>query len=346
MNRLFKRCGISSGGRSGKSKEGWVMRNLFRLGVIGILAIAQPLFAQTYPVKPVRIVVPFAPGASTDAVARLIALELGAVLGSSFVVENRAGAGGTVGAAVVAKAEPDGYTLLAITASHVLAMRAMKSVPYHPINDFTPISALSFMPLVIAGARQQPFTSLKEMAQYAKANPEKLTIGNSEFSTRLAAEMLSQAGNIKLTHVGYKGGGPIIIDVLGGHLALGISTPSGVGTFYKEKERRLTVLAVTSQKRFAGMPDIPTVAEALGIADFDFQIWVALLGPANMPPPIVDRLQRAIARIVVKPDFLVRLQAIGMEPAEDTTPQGLATLMKTFEQRKGALSDAAGIKPE
>lgn len=320
------------------------MRVFFLFFIIAGLALAQSTMAQTYPVKPVRIVVPFAPGGSADGTARPIAERLGALLGQSFVVENRPGAQGTIGAAMVAKADPDGYTLLLVPGTHVLVPLLTKSVPYHPVNDFTPISTLVFAPYVIVAAKQLPFTSLKEMVQYARENPEKLAIGNSEVTTRLAAESLSQAGNIKLTHVNYKGGGPIASDVLGGHLALGVATPVAVMAFHKE--RKVTALAVTSPKRLGSMTEVPTVAEALGIAQFDSQTWFALAGPAGIPRPVVDRLSRAVAQILAEPDIRDRLQLMGLIPAEDASPEAFANLMKTFAQRNAVLIEAAKIRME
>ncbi|MCX7151934.1 MAG: tripartite tricarboxylate transporter substrate binding protein [Proteobacteria bacterium] len=320
------------------------MRVFLRYCVIVGLALAQPAMAQTYPVKPVRVIVPFAPGGSADGTARPIAERLGALLGQTFVVENRPGAQGVIGASMVAKADPDGYTLLLVPGTHVLVPLLTNSVPYHPLNDFTPVSNLVFAPYVIMSATNQPFTSLKDMVAYARENPMKLAIGNSEVTTRLAAESLSQAGNIKLTHVNYKGGGPIAADVLGGHLALGVATPVSVLAFHKD--RKVNALAVTSPKRLGSMPDVPTVAEALGVAQFDSQTWFALAGPAGMPRPVVDRLSRAITQILAEPAIRERLLTMGLIPAEDSTPEGLGNLMKSFSQRNAVLIEAAKIKME
>ncbi len=322
------------------------MSTLFRLTLVAVLAwFAQvPAFAQAYPVKPVRIIVPFAPGGSADGVARPLAEKLGALLGQSFLVENRPGALATIGASFVAKAEPDGYTLLLMPGTHVLAPRLLKSVPFHPLNDFTPVSTLAFAPYVIFAARNLPFTSLKELAAYARENPEKLSVGIVDATSRLALESMSQAGNFKLTFINYKGGGPITGDVVGGHLGLGITTPVAVQAFHKD--RKVTALAITSPKRLGSMPDVPTVAEALGIAQFDSQTWFALAGPAGMPRAVVDRLQRAVAQIVADPDMRERMLVMGMAPAEDTTPEALTSLMKSFAQRNGALMDAAKMTPE
>jgi len=300
--------------------------------------------AQNYPNKPVRIVVPFAPGGSADGTARPIADKLTQLLGQSFVIDNRPGAYGTVGAAMVAKAEPDGYTLLLVPGTHVLTPRLLPGLTYNAINDFTPISTLVFAPYVITGARNQPFSNLKEMVQYARNNPGKLGIGNSEVTTRLAAESLGMAANVKFTHIAYKGGGPITNDVLGGHLPLGVATPIAVMGFYKDK--RVNALAVTSPKRLPSMPDIPTVAEALGIAQFDSQTWFALAGPANMPRPIVDRLHKAIGQILAEREIRERILAMGLLPAEDTSPEGMASLLRTFGERNNALIEATKLKLE
>ena len=320
------------------------MGNILRFAIIAVLMMTQSALAQTYPTKPVKIIVPFVPGGSADGAARPIAARLGALLGQAFVVENRPGAQGVIGASMVAKADPDGYTLLLVPGTHVLVPLLSKSVPYHPINDFTPVSNLVFVPYVIFSATNQPFTSLKDMVQYARENPGKLAIGNSEVTTRLAAESLSHAGNIKLTHVNYKGGGPIAADVLGGHLALGVATPVSVLAFHKD--HKVNALAVTSPKRLGSMPDVPTVAEALGVAQFDSQTWFALAGPAGMPRAVVDRLSRAIAQILAEPAVHERLLVMGMIPAEDSTPEGLGNLMKSFAQRNAVLIEAAKIKME
>ncbi|MEI6301177.1 MAG: tripartite tricarboxylate transporter substrate binding protein [Betaproteobacteria bacterium] len=322
------------------------MSTLFRLTLVAVLAwFAQvPAFAQAYPVKSVRIIVPFGPGGSADGVARPLAERLGAVLGQTFLVENRPGAMATIGATLVAKAEPDGYTLLLMPGTHVLAPRLLKSVPFNPVADFTPVSTVAFAPYAIFSARNLPFATLKDLVLYARENPEKLSVGISDASSRLALESMSQAGKFKLTFINYKGGGPITGDVVGGHLGLGITTPVAVQAFHKE--RKVTVLAITSPKRLGSMPDVPTVAEALGIAEFDSQTWFALAGPAGMPRAVVDRLQRAVAQIIGEPDMRDRLQLMGLAPAEDTTPESLATLMRTYAQRNAALMDAAKMTPE
>jgi tripartite-type tricarboxylate transporter receptor subunit TctC len=318
-----------------------MLKHLLR--VIVLSACASVATAQNYPSKPIQMVVPFAPGATSDAVARLVAERLKDVLGESVVVENRPGAGGAIGATVVAKAAPDGYTILLTPGAQVLSKYVMKSVPFEP-GDFAPISNLVFAPYVIVAAKGQPYATLAEMVAYAKAHPEALAIGNSEITTRLTAESLSRAGNVRFTNINYKGGGPIVNDVLGGHLPLGVVTPVSIMAF--NKEGRVVALAVTSPQRLAVLPDVPTVAEVLKVPGFDSQTWFALLAPAKTPQPVLQKLQQAVARVMAEPDFRKRLQEMGVEPATDTTSAGLAALMKAFEQRNGALVDATGIKPE
>ena len=319
------------------------MRNVLVAVVAALVVVATPVAAQPYPAKTVRIVVPFAPGGTSDAVARLAAERLGAILGQSFVVDNRPGASGSIGATAVSKAEADGYTLLLMPGTHVLAHRLMKTPPFQQ-SDFTPISMLVFAPYVIFSAKNQPFTTLPQMVDYARANPEKLSIGNSEVTTRLAAESLAQAGKFKVTHVAYKGGGPITADVVGGHLALGVATPISVLSFIKDG--RINALVVTSPKRLASLPDVPTVSEALGVPNFESQTWFALAGPAKLPPVVVERISGAVAKMLAEPEVRDRLRGMGVEPAEDASPRAMQAVMDGFVKRNEALLDAAGIKPE
>ena len=298
--------------------------------------------AQAYPNKSVRIVVPFAPGGSADGTARPVAERLSAILGQSFVIDNRPGGYGTVGAAHVAKSDPDGYTLLLVPGTHVLTPRLLPNLGYHAINDFSPVATLVFAPYVIIGAKNLPFSTLKEAVQYAREQPGKLSIGNSEVTTRLAGESLAKVAGVTVTHVPYKGGGPIANDVLGGHLAIGIVTPISALGFHREK--RVNSLAVTSPKRLSSLPDVPTVAEALGIDEFDSQTWFALAGPANLPRAVIDRLSQAIRQIIDDRDVRERIANMGLVPAEDTSPEALGRLMRNFSERNGVLIDAAKLK--
>lgn len=314
------------------------------------LLLAAALFAGTafaqanWPVKPIRLIVPFAPGGSADGSARVVTERLGALLGQPIVIDNRPGGYATVGAALAAKAEPDGYTLFLMPGTHVLTPKLMASTGYHALNDFTPISNLVFAPYVIIGSRQEGRSTLREVIQHAREHPGAVSIGNTEVTTRLAAEMLSQVAKIRLTHVPYKGGGPVTTDVLGGHLPLAVVTSTAAGQFHKDK--RLFALAVTSPKRMPALPDVPTVAEALGVPHFDAQTWFALSGPANLPRAVVERLSKAVAQVLGEKELRDRIVAIGLVPADDTTPEGLVALMRNFAQQNSALIEQARIKVE
>ena len=309
-----------------------------------LVALAPAASAQQYPARSVRIIVPFAPGGTSDAVARLFAERMSTIFGQSVIIDNRPGGAGSIGAAQVAKAEADGYTLLLMPGTHVLADYLLKSPPFHPFNDFTPISMLVFAPYVIYAAKNQPFTTVPDLIRFAQANPEKLAVGNSDVTTRLAAESFAIEAKIKLTHINYKGGGPITTDVVGGHLPLGVGTPITIQSFYKEG--RVTPLVATTPKRLSVLPEIPTVAEALNVAGFEAGTWFALAGPANLPRPVVDRVQRAVAQIIVETDVRNKLLGMGVVPADDTTPEGMAKVMRSFAERNAALIKVVGIKPE
>ena len=318
---------------------------MFKLFVTTVIAFAmQTVFAQGYPSQTVRLIVPFAPGGSADGLGRAMADRLGAALGQTFVVENRPGASGTIGAALVAKAGPDGYTLFLMPGTHVLGPRLMKSLPFDAFADFTPISTLVFVPTVIVVGKDQPFNTLGEMLLFGKANRGKVAVGVSEISGRLTVEAINQSGNFGLLHANYKGGGPIGIDVAGGHLPAGVVGAASIMGQYKEG--RIKILAVTSPKRLASIPEVATVAEALNIPGFDLQTWYALTGPKGLPSAIVERLQSVIPRILAEPGMKEKLSILGVVAAENSTSAALSKLMRSYADINGKLLDAAGIDPE
>ena len=297
-----------------------------------------------WPSKSIRLIVPFAPGGGADTVARAVAEKLGTVLGQSVVVDNKPGAVATVAAAITAKADPDGYTLLLMPGTHVLTAKLGMRTQYHPSNDFTPIGNLVFAPYAIVARRQDGRTTLKEVIRLAKELPGRISIGNSEVTTRLAAEQLSRVADIKLIHAPYKGGAPIMADVVGGHLDLGVVVVQSAVPFHREK--LATALAVTSQLRNPALPDVPTMSEVLGIPEFDVQSWFALAGPAHLPRSVVERLSKAVTQVMGEKDLRTRIINLGLIPAEDTTPEGLQSLMRDFERKNSPLIEAANIKAE
>lgn len=313
-------------------------------GIALALALTASLAgAQTFPAKPVRLVVPFGPGGSADAIARPLAERLGSVLGQAVVVDNRPGGLTVIGADLVAKAPPDGYTLYLMPGTHVLTPFMVQKVPYNPISDFTPVAMLGAQPYMIIANAQQPFKTVGELIAYAKANPGKVAIGVSDSVTLVVAYAFAQAAGIELNRIAYKGGGPQNNDLLGNQIALAVVTPN-VMPFLKDG--RLRALAVSTPVRLPFLADIPTIAEAVPGSHFDVQTWYAVAGPANLPKPIVDTLHDAIAKVVAEPEMSKRLVDLGIVPPKDTGPAATLAEMKDYQQRMGKLMQAAGIKPE
>ena len=312
-----------------------------RLLAIALFAVSAQAFAQDYPVKPVRVVVPYSPGGGTDVLSRAIGERLSAALGQTFVVENRPGANGAIGSEVVAKSAPDGYTLVVVTGTHVINPFLQK-VPFDTLKDFTPVTFAAISKMVVVAGLQQPFASIKELIAYAKANPGKLTIGNSEAATMLTGELLKLMADIELQQVPYKGGAPLMSDVVGGHIPLAVTSVTTVMPFYKSQ--KLRVLGVTSKDRSGAMPDVPTIAEA-GVPGYEVMSWYVILGPRGMPKAIAERLQREVAKIVATPAMKERFDTLGAEPAA-MTPDETAAIMKADMDKWAGIIQKVGIKPQ
>ncbi|HZQ61582.1 MAG TPA: tripartite tricarboxylate transporter substrate-binding protein [Casimicrobiaceae bacterium] len=319
------------------------MRILSRLLLLAFALAASVAFAQTYPTKPIRLVVPFGPGGSADAIARPLADKLGTVLGQSVVVDNRPGGLTVIGADLVAKAPPDGYTLYLMPGTHVLTPLMVQKVPYNPIADFTPVALLGSQPYMFVSNSQQPFKSFGDLVAYAKANPEKLSMGVSDAVTLTAASALRNVAKIDITIVNYKGGGPQNNDLLGNQIATAVVTPN---TMPFVTEGRLRALAVTSPARVPFLPDVPTIAELIPGSHFDVQTWYGIAAPAKLPRAIVERLHAAIAKVIAEPDMNRRLADLGIVIPADTSPEATAAIMKNYQERMTKLVQAAGIKPE
>lgn len=319
------------------------MQRLLVLFVVA-LALSPVATAQTYPERPIRLIVPFAPGGSADAAARPVAEKLASALGQPIVVENRGGGLTVIGADLAAKAAPDGYTLFIMPGAHVLSPRLVKNVPFDPIRDFTPISMIAYIPFVVFSDAKLPFTTMKEMIGYAKANPGKLSVGTTDAVGRLALESLRNTAGLDITQINYKSAATLASDVAGSHIHMGILTPPAVLGFWRDK--RIHALALTGPNRIESMPDVLPVAESAGIAGYSIQTWFALTGPAGMPAPVVDRLQREMQKILGDPEVRSKLQALGMDPATDASPARVSATMKGDSERLGKLLEQSGIKPE
>ena len=301
--------------------------------------------AQAWPAKPIRLMVPFPPGGSTDIVARIVAQKLGERLGQSIVLENRGGAGGTLGTAMVAKAVPDGYTLgVASTSTHVVAPSVYTRLDYDPVKDFAPVSLMAVSPYLLVVTPSVPAKTLQELIALAKKEPGKLNYASAGIgsTTHLAMEMLKSVSGTYMLHIPYSGNGPAGTAVVGGQVELLFgSLPSLLSN---AKAGRVRALAVGTPKRSASLPDVPTVAES-GYPGFDASLWLAIVAPAGTPQAILDRLQKEIASVVATPETREALDKAGAEPLT-STPAELAAMIREGVSRYAAVSKSAGIKPE
>jgi len=294
-----------------------MMRGTLRW-VIAILLVAPAMaWSQGWPQKPVKMVVPFAAGGATDVVARLLAQKLGETWGQSVIVENRAGAGGNIGADAVAKSPADGYTILMASGSIVTANPHMyKTLPFDPAKDLVPITNVASGPQVIAVSTQVPAKDLAEFIAYAKANPGKVNFGSAGIGTQthLAAENFAHSAGVDLTHVPYKGESAAITDLVGGQIQL--ATPNYGAAIAFIRDGKIRALAVTSRERYPQLPDVPAAAEVL--PGFENAGWFGLLAPAGTPREVIERIQKDSARILLSDDFKTRLAAMGMAPVANT----------------------------
>jgi tripartite-type tricarboxylate transporter receptor subunit TctC len=299
--------------------------------------------AQTYPARTVTLVVPIAAGGAVDTAARMFAEKLQEKLGQSFVVENRTGAGAMIGTGYVAKAAPDGYTLLLMESSVVLSKWLHKSVPFDITSDFTPIARVATNPLVLFAHPSLPANDVKELIAYSKANPGKLSVATSGAGTphHLAVLMLNAAAGIDITHVPYRGTTPALNDLLSGQIPLMWSTPVGVMQFVEQG--KLKTLGVTTPRRVAILPNVATLAEN-AVPGFDLQAWLGIAAPAGAPPEVVARLSQAIREITEMPDVQRRMAAMGQN-LDFRNSDEYRERLASDHQKFGAIIRAAGIEP-
>ena len=308
-----------------------------------ILAVPLVAFSQTYPAKPVRIIVPFAPGGGSDFTGRLVAMKLSERLGAQFIVENRPGAGSTLGAEMVVKAPADGYTLLLVSASYTVNPSVYK-LSFDPVNDITPIIQISGGPYVIAVHPSVRANTLAEFVELAKKEPDKLAYGSSGNGSimHVASEYFLDAAKIKVLHIPYKGTGPALQDTIGGQVQLVFgAVPT---TLPHVKAGRLRALAVTTDKRIAAAPDLPTVAES-GYPGYEVTNWHGLVGPKGLPRDIVERLNREINEVVKGDDMKKTLAADGLEPAGGAAAR-FGEILKNETARWAKVVKQAGVKVE
>jgi len=314
------------------------------LAVLCALHLAGSCLAQDYPNKPVRFIVPYAPGGSSDVLARTLGQKLSDAMGQPFIVDNRPGAGSMVGTEVVAKSPADGYTIILSDMPHTINPSINPRVPYDPVKDFSPVSVIGVSPMFLFVHPAFEAKNVKELIALAKAQPGKLAIasGGNGATTHLVAELLQASAGIKLTHVPYKGAGPAIADVAAGQVPITFTSMATAAPLVKAG--RLRILGVTSSKRLAAFPDVPTFEES-GLAGLTFEHWWGVMAPARTPPVVVARLHGEIVKALAAPDVRERFAALAVEP-RTSTPEQFRALIESDLVRWAKVVRDAGIKLE
>ena len=303
-------------------------------------AAAQAAFGQSYPTRPIKLVVPFPPGGGSDPVARIVGEKVGEALGQPVVIENRPGANGTVGNAIVAKAEPDGYTLLLGAAGALtVAPHVYKKVQFDTLKDFEPISLAGTVPFILAVYPGVPVNSLRELTAFAKANPGKLNFGSSGTGglPHLAGEIYKSMAGVDIVHVPYKGGGPAITALITGEVQVLFSD---VGLMVPLlKAGKIKAIAVTSDVRSAAVPDIPTMKES-GLPAYQISTWWGILAPAGTPRPIIDKLNAEVRKALELPDVKERFATMWVVPSPTTTEQFATRIHQEYDKWAQVVKEA------
>ena len=313
--------------------------------VLGAMSVATTSFAQTaatFPNQSIRMVVPYPPGGPTDITARVVAAEMMKTLGQNVVIDNRPGASGMIGSEMVTKAAPDGYTLLANASIHVINPSVYPDMRFDAIKDFTPITQLAQVPLVLVVPANSPIKSVKDLVEYAKANPGKVNFGSagSASAQHLAGESFKIAAGIHMQHIPYKGSAPALTDLAGGQLQLMFdSMPSATPMINSGK---LRAIAVTTATRAKARPDLPTIAES-GFPGFDISTWYAYWAPKGTPSDIVEKLSAAAAQALKNPEVIAKYEAMGAEPV-GSTPAQFATYVESEAKKWNDIVKKSGAK--
>ena len=327
------------------------MKTLHQLASCALAAIAAFSAAPTataqassYPDKPVRFVVPYPPGGGTDVIARIVHERFQAALGQTIVIENKGGAGGSVGTDVVAKSAPDGYTVLFTLSSHTINPAIFPKLAYDTQKDFEPIGSVASLPQILVANPQFPANTVADLIALAKAKPDTLSfasVGNGS-PGHLAGELFKLRTGTQMTHIPYRGGGPAVTDVMGGQVPLlWVSIPAAAQFV---KTGKLKALGVSTLKRSAAFPDVPTLQEA-GVPDFEVDSWYAMFVPAKTPPAVIDKLNRALNSVVADPGIREKLLAQGSE-AVGGTPEALAKTVAAELPKWAKLAKDANIKAD
>ncbi|MFN7087184.1 MAG: Bug family tripartite tricarboxylate transporter substrate binding protein [Burkholderiales bacterium] len=321
------------------------MKHLPRLVLMAVLSAVVPVTAQAYPAKPVRLVVGFSPGGSTDVTARILAERMSVAMGQQMIVDNRAGAGGNIGADLVAKANPDGYTILLATTG-VMAFNhyLYAKLPYDAERDFAPVTQIGALPLILVVPASQPVKSVANLISLAKSQPGKYSFGSSGVggTTHVTAELFKALAKIDIVHVPYKGSGQMMADLLSGQVQIAFDQIAS--SIAHVKAGRLRALGITTAKRSALLPDMPTIAEA-GVPGYEATSWNGFAVPAGTPKAIIRRLQQETQKAVAVPEIKAKLFELGIE-AIASTPEQFAALIKSEREKWVPLLKKIGVKPQ
>lgn len=320
-------------------KSNTYIASLILAAVAGSLAL--PVSAQGYPAKPVRMIIPFSAGGAADVPGRIVTQKLAEVLRQQVVVENRPGAGSTIGADLAAKAAPDGYTLFMISNTHFVSAALHKKLAYDSLNDFTPVTQITSAPNVMVVHPSLPAKSVKELIALAKARPGQIDYASSgNGSTQhLTGALFANMAGIKITHIPYRGSGPVTADLLGGQVQLAF--PGIAGMLPHIKSGRLRPLGVTGSKRSPELPDVPTIAEA-GVKGYEMVAWFGVSGPKGLPRDIQMKLHADLLSVLKTPEMGRALQAVGQEPAWQDSPEKFFEFLKVESAKWAKVVQASG----
>ncbi len=313
--------------------------------LLTLLVLAGAAFAQSYPNRPIKVIVPWPPGQATDIAARVVAERLQQALGQPFVIDNRAGAGGSIGTDLAVKSAPDGYTLLAASSGPISIMPHLQKTPYDPNRDFAPVSLVALVPFALVTHPSFPANNAKEFIAHLRANPDKYTFSSSGTgaSAHLMAELFNSMAQVKARHVPYKGSAPALTDLIGGQIGYSIETVAG--TIGHIKAGRLKTFGTSFARRTAGMPEVPTIAEAADLPGYDIGAWIGYTAPPGTPRDILVRLSGEIQKVMQAPELKERYISLGLD-AVSNTPDEMAAFMRQQLERYGSIIKSQNIRIE